>query len=183
MYTTWHTGMATFAPLPEPDLSLNISPPFISDSDAKQVGISCNGLTLTTKTLYNDMCSTSDSGSSESDLSHENGFFLMDTAYNLGHHELTLSLGIETENLNPYPVQQGALSRNNFSHHLHNYQPHTNTLDFKRNARVIHGVKRNIRAPRMRWTTTLHAHFVHAVQLLGGHESKSIQDSKRTCML
>ncbi|KAL9257754.1 putative transcription factor KAN4, partial [Drosera capensis] len=26
------------------------------------------------------------------------------------------------------------------------------------------------RAPRMRWTSTLHAHFVHAVQLLGGHE-------------
>lgn len=31
--------------------------------------------------------------------------------------------------------------------------------------------KRGVRAPRMRWTTTLHAHFVHAVQLLGGHES------------
>ncbi|KAK7360914.1 hypothetical protein VNO77_02932 [Canavalia gladiata] len=30
--------------------------------------------------------------------------------------------------------------------------------------------KRNIRAPRMRWTTTLHARFVHAVKLLGGHE-------------
>ncbi|KAL3022806.1 hypothetical protein AAZX31_04G035100 [Glycine max] len=184
MYTTSHTEMPTFAPLPEPDLSLNISPPFTSDSDAKKVEISCNGLlTLTTKTLYNDMCSTSDSGSSGSDLSHENGFFgHTDTAYNLGHHEPTLSLGIETTNLNPYPVQQGALSRNNFSH-FHNYQPHSNTLDFKRNARVIHGVKRNARAPRMRWTTTLHAHFVHAVQLLGGHESKSIQDSKRTCML
>ncbi|XP_074561101.1 putative transcription factor KAN2 isoform X2 [Curcuma longa] len=26
------------------------------------------------------------------------------------------------------------------------------------------------RAPRMRWTTTLHARFVHAVELLGGHE-------------
>jgi hypothetical protein len=24
----------------------------------------------------------------------------------------------------------------------------------------------------MRWTTALHAHFVHAVELLGGHESK-----------
>ena len=35
------------------------------------------------------------------------------------------------------------------------------------------GVRRSIRAPRMRWTTTLHAHFVHAVQLLGGHESNS----------
>ncbi|PPR90384.1 hypothetical protein GOBAR_AA30308 [Gossypium barbadense] len=34
----------------------------------------------------------------------------------------------------------------------------------------INGAKRSIRAPRMRWTTTLHAHFVHAVQLLGGHE-------------
>ncbi|KAK7346132.1 hypothetical protein VNO80_20647 [Phaseolus coccineus] len=30
--------------------------------------------------------------------------------------------------------------------------------------------KRNMRAPRMRWTTTLHARFVHVVQLLGGHE-------------
>ncbi|KAK1438321.1 hypothetical protein QVD17_04128 [Tagetes erecta] len=27
-----------------------------------------------------------------------------------------------------------------------------------------------MRAPRMRWTTTLHARFVHAVELLGGHE-------------
>ncbi|KVH88736.1 probable transcription factor KAN2 [Cynara cardunculus var. scolymus] len=30
--------------------------------------------------------------------------------------------------------------------------------------------KRSVRAPRMRWTTTLHARFVHAVELLGGHE-------------
>jgi hypothetical protein len=29
------------------------------------------------------------------------------------------------------------------------------------------------RAPRMRWTSSLHAHFVHAVELLGGHESTS----------
>lgn len=32
-------------------------------------------------------------------------------------------------------------------------------------------VKRSVRAPRMRWTTALHARFVHAVELLGGHES------------
>lgn len=31
--------------------------------------------------------------------------------------------------------------------------------------------KRSMRAPRMRWTSTLHARFVHAVELLGGHES------------
>nr|AWB51020.1 KANADI protein [Ceratopteris pteridoides] len=30
--------------------------------------------------------------------------------------------------------------------------------------------KRSMRAPRMRWTSTLHAHFVHVVELLGGHE-------------
>ncbi|XP_065033769.1 probable transcription factor KAN2 isoform X2 [Musa acuminata AAA Group] len=30
--------------------------------------------------------------------------------------------------------------------------------------------RRTTRAPRMRWTTTLHARFVHAVELLGGHE-------------
>jgi hypothetical protein len=30
---------------------------------------------------------------------------------------------------------------------------------------------RSLRAPRMRWTSSLHAHFVHAVDLLGGHES------------
>ncbi|KAM0826845.1 hypothetical protein ACQ4PT_068582 [Festuca glaucescens] len=32
------------------------------------------------------------------------------------------------------------------------------------------GRKRSSRAPRMRWTTALHAHFVRAVQLLGGHD-------------
>ncbi|XP_047311923.1 transcription repressor KAN1-like isoform X2 [Impatiens glandulifera] len=31
-------------------------------------------------------------------------------------------------------------------------------------------MKRSMRAPRMRWTSTLHARFVHAVELLGGHE-------------
>lgn len=31
--------------------------------------------------------------------------------------------------------------------------------------------RRSMRAPRMRWTSTLHARFVHAVELLGGHES------------
>jgi hypothetical protein len=34
--------------------------------------------------------------------------------------------------------------------------------------------KRNMRAPRMRWTTSLHARFVHAVELLGGHESTAL---------
>nr|GMD84859.1 probable transcription factor KAN4 [Ipomoea batatas] len=56
--------------------------------------------------------------------------------------------------------------------HRHNFQPQIfgGGRDFKRSARMIGGVKRSVRAPRMRWTSTLHAHFVHAVQLLGGHE-------------
>jgi len=37
--------------------------------------------------------------------------------------------------------------------------------------------KRNMRAPRMRWTSSLHNRFVHAVQLLGGHESESLFSS------
>ncbi|CAM6044481.1 unnamed protein product [Sphagnum compactum] len=30
--------------------------------------------------------------------------------------------------------------------------------------------KRSMRTPRMRWTNSLHQQFVHAVELLGGHE-------------
>ncbi|XP_074564265.1 putative transcription factor KAN2 [Curcuma longa] len=38
-------------------------------------------------------------------------------------------------------------------------------------ARMLSAIpRRSVRAPRMRWTTTLHARFVHAVELLGGHE-------------
>ncbi|KAF2918204.1 probable transcription factor KAN2 isoform X2 [Oryza sativa Japonica Group] len=37
-------------------------------------------------------------------------------------------------------------------------------------ARGVLPAKRAPRAPRMRWTSTLHARFVHAVELLGGHD-------------
>ncbi|KAK7321720.1 hypothetical protein VNO77_32608 [Canavalia gladiata] len=154
-------------PMLEPDLSLNISPPSISDSEAKEVGGFSN------KVVYNDMCtSTSDSGSSESDLSHENNGLLLHN--NHAHRDPTLRLGFGTmpSDLNPHhhhhhQVVQGVPTRN-FNHHLQ--QHHIYARDFKRSARVVNGVKRSVRAPRMRWTTTLHAHFVHAVQLLGGHE-------------
>jgi SHAQKYF class myb-like DNA-binding protein len=43
--------------------------------------------------------------------------------------------------------------------------------------------KRSSRAPRMRWTTALHARFVHAVELLGGHESKQICHSRALAVL
>ncbi|GMJ15361.1 KANADI 4, ABERRANT TESTA SHAPE [Hibiscus trionum] len=140
-----------------PDLSLQISPPSLYDCKAKEMA--CDGLSR--KSVYSDGSSTTDSGSSGSDLSHENGYS------NPG--EPTLSLGFEmVDHLGPSHLQQ---PRNlNHHHHHHQYQPQIYGRDFKRSSRTINGAKRSIRAPRMRWTTTLHAHFVHAVQLLGGHE-------------
>ncbi|CAK9311573.1 unnamed protein product [Citrullus colocynthis] len=41
-------------------------------------------------------------------------------------------------------------------------------LDSGRSSKVARG--RSMRVPRMRWTSSLHAQFVHAVELLGGHE-------------
>ncbi|XP_030950374.1 probable transcription factor KAN4 [Quercus lobata] len=161
-------------PSPLPDLSLQISPPSVSaDFEAKEV--SYDGLISRKAVLHSDRSSTTDSGSSGSDLSHENGGFYPAGAYNLGLTEPTLSLGFEMSDLSPPSLQ---LPRNYHQHHHHqhqhhhhhNHQPQIYGREFKRNARLISGVKRSVRAPRMRWTTTLHAHFVHAVELLGGHE-------------
>lgn len=137
-----------------PDLSLQISPPSASDFETKEV--SCDGLIIR-KPLCNNRSPTTESGSSGSDLSHENGFH-----HPLGlsdHHQPTLSLGFEMADLRNHPHR-----------HHHDHQPQIYGREFKRSARFISGVKRSVRAPRMRWTTTLHAHFVHAVELLGGHE-------------
>ena len=52
------------------------------------------------------------------------------------------------------------------------HQPSQTAHGFKKNSPGGGGgARRSSRAPRMRWTTALHAHFVHAVELLGGHES------------
>ncbi|KAL5558164.1 hypothetical protein UlMin_034375 [Ulmus minor] len=138
---------------PFPDLSLQISPPSVHDRKAG----------------FSDRSSTTESGSSGSDLSHENGFHQLERSYNLGSRtEPTLSLGFEMKDLSLPPVH---LPTNFTNHHHYHQQPQIYGRDFKRSGvRSINGVKRSIRAPRMRWTTTLHAHFVHAVQLLGGHE-------------
>ncbi|KAK2660423.1 hypothetical protein Ddye_006956 [Dipteronia dyeriana] len=170
-----------------PDLSLQISPP-ISVSDcrgggkAKEVIGFFDGLiTRPRNSLYSSdhgSSTTTDSGSSGSDLSHENNGFFGPSEQQQPHPppQPTLSLGFEMADLlgrPPAPPLQ--LPRNlhhdhHHHHHHHQYQPQIYGSDFKRSARMISGVKRSVRAPRMRWTTTLHAHFVHAVQLLGGHE-------------
>ncbi|XP_059637896.1 probable transcription factor KAN4 [Cornus florida] len=151
-----------------PDLSLQISPPSISDCDVKDT---CYDGSMR-KSACSDRSSTTDtSGSSGSDLSHENGVILpRDSGFKHGPSptEPTLSLGFDIAALNPLPAVQ--LPRNFQPHHHYSYQPQIYGREFKQSSRMINGIRRSIRAPRMRWTSTLHAHFVHAVQLLGGHE-------------
>ncbi|CAL9133475.1 unnamed protein product [Musa textilis] len=62
-------------------------------------------------------------------------------------------------------------------HHHHHYSNHYGTRPFDSSHNLMRPRflpklpgKRSMRAPRMRWTSTLHARFVHAVELLGGHE-------------
>ena len=195
MFPSQTTKMRSSSSLP--DLSLQISPP-ISIPDYSEVNNNNKEVVL----LLSDRSSTTtDSGSSTgSDLSHENGLYnnplekTTNCYSSLGGsttHEPTLSLGFETKDhlMSPLPPvvlhhrhHHHHLSRNfnNGSnntnhHHFHGHQqPQIYGREFKRNPRSINSVKRSVRAPRMRWTTTLHAHFVHAVQLLGGHESKYV---------
>ncbi|KZV45211.1 hypothetical protein F511_11811 [Dorcoceras hygrometricum] len=130
------------------DLSLQISTPSVS---------SCT-----------DQLKESSTSSNGSDLSHENGFLTAGKGFS--HMQIEPNLGLGFENnlaglLNHIPVQ----APRNFHHY---YQPQIcGSREFKRTARMVNGIaKRSVRAPRMRWTSTLHAHFVHAVELLGGHE-------------
>ncbi|KAF5175637.1 Transcription repressor kan1 [Thalictrum thalictroides] len=58
-------------------------------------------------------------------------------------------------------------SESNNSNHLH-HNHHHGLMRSRFLSRFP--AKRSMRAPRMRWTTTLHNRFVHAVELLGGHE-------------
>ncbi|XP_043708648.1 probable transcription factor KAN4 [Telopea speciosissima] len=147
--------------LPFPDLSLQISPPSVSsDSEAKDIR-SYDGWMR--RTFYGERSSTTDSGSSGSDTSHEQPFLHPNKGYGHSGVEPTLSLGIDKAALDPQ--SEPPISK---FHYLH--QPQIYGCEFKRNSRMINGGKRSTRAPRMRWTTTLHAHFVHAVELLGGHE-------------
>ncbi|KAK7831673.1 putative transcription factor kan4 [Quercus suber] len=92
-------------PSPLPDLSLQISPPSVSaDFEAKEV--SYDGLITRKAVIHSDRSSTTDSGSSGSDLSHENGGFYPAGAYNLGLTEPTSNTKVcvrvdECEGSNP----------------------------------------------------------------------------------
>ncbi|RRT33030.1 hypothetical protein B296_00043990 [Ensete ventricosum] len=146
-----------------PDLSLHISPPAISVDGTSVTGV------------FFGEAAASISGRSEGDMGHDQAFLHHDQeGRELDHGEPTLSLGLEA------PGSSVAADRHDLRHRDHHHQHHDQLrhpqiYGFKRNSRSAHGGKRSVRAPRMRWTTTLHAHFVHAVELLGGHESEHHQ--------
>ncbi|KAK4796521.1 hypothetical protein SAY86_028847 [Trapa natans] len=143
----------TARPASLPDLSLNICVPLANSNYQANKH---------SPAAPSDHCSTADSGSSGSDLSHESGF---------------LSLGFPQSGSAAYhSSKQVEINLRSYHPPYHN---HIYGREFKRSSRAIGGLKKNARAPRMRWTTTLHAHFVHTVQLLGGHERatpKSVLD-------
>ncbi|RWW28405.1 hypothetical protein GW17_00007125 [Ensete ventricosum] len=113
---------------------------------------------------HNSSAPPTNSGSSESNMSLDQAFLNRDRGREPGHAEPTLSLGLE--------APASSLTNHHDCHHHHHHLHHPQIYGFKRHQRPTRGGKKTLRAPRMRWTTTLHAHFVHAVELLGGHESK-----------
>ncbi|KAL6543996.1 hypothetical protein OROGR_010493 [Orobanche gracilis] len=167
----------------QPDLSLQISPPICKPSSSNW--------TKTTTRSQDEMdlqCflkrASSSAPSSNNDHSH-----------NLLHaHQVNFLMNP----IRGIPVYQNPLSSVGNQQHLditvplipsnriHNTATTTSTTTFSAGPNNVYesshqGLmrsrffsrfpsKRSTRAPRMRWTTTLHARFVHAVELLGGHE-------------
>ncbi|XP_074556153.1 putative transcription factor KAN4 [Curcuma longa] len=135
-----------------PDLSLHICPPSAALAASTTAGVSLGDQLVGPSAAV----ASNSSGSGESELSHD--LVRVHRRVRHGGCEPTLHLGLDRDSIN----HDRLLS-------LHHRQA---AHGFKRTpARSAgHARKRSIRAPRMRWTTTLHAHFVHAVELLGGHE-------------
>ncbi|XP_074264113.1 putative transcription factor KAN4 [Silene latifolia] len=137
------------------DLSLHISPPTITSNNHFY--------------YYNN---NNNNNNSISDRSSESAGSSVGSEISCPEPRLSLGFDYMGHHLNQPVYNQHYnynYNNNHHQHYLNSQQPQINGRDFKRSsARSM--IKRSIRAPRMRWTSTLHAHFVHAVQLLGGHE-------------
>ncbi|RWR77269.1 putative transcription factor KAN4 isoform X1 [Cinnamomum micranthum f. kanehirae] len=144
--------------LTSPNLSLQISPASIWNGDA--VDTSFEGSLI--RSFLREGSSRTDSGSSGSDITYDHGLLHLERGGDHHQGEPALNLGLEMAPLDRLPLHH---------HHFRTLRhPQIYGRDFKRCSTLINGGRRTIRAPRMRWTSTLHAHFVHAVELLGGHE-------------
>lgn len=119
-----------------------------------------------------------------------NSPFIPHHHYHHHHHDLGLFRPINgvvplsnNNHQNPsttFPIQASPSSFNSYnsnpisSSNSHFHQSHNHHQNGPVRSRFFSRfpTKRSMRAPRMRWTSTLHARFVHAVDLLGGHESR-----------
>ncbi|XP_057442026.1 transcription repressor KAN1-like [Lotus japonicus] len=118
---------------------------------------------------------------------HNRSFPYLDKDHH--HNKMCLYHPIPSSSSSPSPYLAAAASRVNglisgeafrSNHQLHHHSvlhgvgpsSHETSSGFNMRSRFLPKLptKRSMRAPRMRWTTTLHARFVHAVELLGGHE-------------
>ncbi|MCL7048220.1 hypothetical protein MKW94_014284, partial [Papaver nudicaule] len=152
-----------------PDLSLNISLPSVSsDSDCFNAH---NELVLDGSmrtTLFNRGGDNGSSVISHDQIGPAASYQYLERTH---HRESTLTLGLDptltsVQQLPSVYNQQPVHHHHHHYHHLH-HQPQTYSG---------HEFKRSIRAPRMRWTTTLHAQFLRAVNFLGGHETMNVKE-------
>ncbi|CAM0876420.1 unnamed protein product [Alopecurus aequalis] len=132
-----------------PNLSLRISPPAVSSAASSDPSAAARS-----------QLTEPDSGT-RAEGSGEVGF-LANPSSGADPPRLSLGLGTSTvraaedgRNIHLQPTQQGCAFKRAAS---------------SKTSVPGGGSRRSVRAPRMRWTTALHARFMHAVQLLGGHE-------------
>ncbi|XP_059623262.1 transcription repressor KAN1-like isoform X2 [Cornus florida] len=86
----------------------------------------------------------------------------------MDHHMSILNSGPNVHSSSPAYRISGATRLNGLSSSYQLHHHHQNQYGSRFIPKLP--TKRSMRAPRMRWTSTLHARFVHAVELLGGHE-------------
>ncbi|THU72814.1 hypothetical protein C4D60_Mb04t16160 [Musa balbisiana] len=161
----------------QPDLSLQISLPSATPSgrrkhdESMELGFWRRALDSTSTTNYS-MITTADADAAASGFSF----------YHHHHHQDQSSMepipGIPVYRHAPslalVTPQQQQQQHHHHHHHLRGCSSSTHSFTtFAASqglSRSRFPGKRITRAPRMRWTTTLHDRFVRAVELLGGHE-------------
>lgn len=164
---------------PQPDLSLQIRPPNTStagwrkNNEAMDLGFPRNPLDYSTTTINsNPNLNTSHHRLQFHHQLHATHDMPPLTGIPIYHHPPSSSLiG------NPVVPLQLSSSSSSADHNLvgsATSQGQVRSRYSPASSRLM--AKRNMRAPRMRWTLTLHGRFVHAVELLGGHESRMISN-------
>ncbi|CAN4077274.1 unnamed protein product [Withania somnifera] len=140
-------------------------------------------ITTTTTTTHQEPNNFSSSQYLQNTYNNNTSFF--DNPLIPHHHDLHLFRPISgvplynNQNLSTaLPIPSSPCSFNNYnispisssSSHFQSYNHHHQSGIMRSRFFSRFPAKRSMRAPRMRWTSTLRARFVHAVELLGGHE-------------